>query len=109
MEAVELFPAWSGSSVAYQAHARVRYLGRLYRVIQSHISQPDWCPKSTPALFTELVAPGEIPVWRQPSGAEDAYGIGARVRYPDADGLVWISTVGSNVWEPGVYGWETRD
>lgn len=50
--------------------------------------------------------PGEIPVWKQPTGAQDAYMIGDKVHFPDADGPVYISTVDNNVWQPGVYGWD---
>ena len=47
-----------------------------------------------------------IPVWSQPTGAQDAYKMGDKVHYPDADGPVYESTADDNVWEPGVYGWE---
>lgn len=56
----------------------------------------------TPALWTEVAKPGEIPVWRQPTGAQDAYNTGDKVRH---DGSVWTSDIDANVWEPGVYGW----
>lgn len=102
---VELFPAWE-ADVAYIADTRIRYGGKLYRCVQAHTSQADWTPPSTPALWTEVAKPGEIPVWRQPTGAQDAYMIGDKVHYPDADGPVYVSTVDNNVWEPGVYGWE---
>lgn len=42
------------------------------------------------------------PGWVQPTGAHDAYPLGARVTWA---GTVWESTVDSNVWEPGVSGW----
>lgn len=102
---VELFPAWEADA-AYTVDERVRYGDKLYRCVQAHTSQADWTPPSTPALWTEVAKPGEIPVWRQPVGAEDAYMIGDKVHYPDADGPVYVSTVDNNVWEPGVYGWE---
>ena len=40
--------------------------------------------------------------WVQPVGSQDAYNIGDRVSH---NGVNWESTVASNVWEPGVYGW----
>lgn len=43
-----------------------------------------------------------VPEWIQPTGAHDAYSIGAEVTH---GGKVWVSDVGGNVWEPGVYGW----
>jgi len=105
LEAVELFPAWA-SDTDYAADVRVRYDGKLYRCVQSHTSQTEWTPDVTPALWTEVAKPGEIPVWKQPTGAQDAYMTGDKVHYPDADGAVYISKVDNNVWEPGVYGWE---
>lgn len=105
LEAVELFDRWA-AGVAYAADVRVRYEDKLYRCVQAHTSQADWEPDKTPALWTEVALPGEIPVWRQPTGAQDAYAKGDKVRYPDGEGAVYVSTVDANVWEPGVYGWE---
>ena len=107
LEAVELFPAWA-VGLAYAAGARVRYGARLYRVLQPHTSQPDWTPAAAPALFAEVAKPGEIPVWRRPLGAQDAYGRGDRVRYPDENGAVYESLADGNVWSPEEYpdGWE---
>lgn len=107
LEGIELFPAWA-VGVAYTADTRIRYGGKLYRVVQAHTSQADWLPDSTPALYTEVAKPGEIPVWRQPTGAQDAYNTGDLVHYPDADGPVYRSTIDGNVWAPDAYpdGWE---
>lgn len=104
LEAVELFKSWY-SGISYVTDERVRYGGKLYRCVQSHTSQADWEPDRTPALWTEVAKPGEIPVWRQPTGAQDAYMAGDLVHYPDADGPVYVSIVDNNVWEPSVYGW----
>ncbi len=106
LKAVELFPTWNGKGTAYAANLRLRYGCKLYRVVQTHTSQPDWRPDSTPALYTEVAVPGEIPIWHQPTGTQDAYHLGDKVRYPDTEGTVWVSTVDDNVWEPGVYGWK---
>lgn len=107
LEGIELFPAWA-VGVAYIAETRIRYDGKLYRVVQAHTSQADWLPDSTPALYTEVAKPGEIPVWKQPTGAQDAYNTGDLVHYPDADGPVYRSTIDGNVWAPDAYpaGWE---
>lgn len=105
LEAVELFPAWA-AGMAYSVDVRVRYGDKLYRCVQAHTTQTGWEPDKTPALWAEVAKPGEIPVWRQPTGAQDAYSKGDRVHYPDKDGPVYVSTVDSNVWEPGLYGWE---
>lgn len=105
LEAVELFPAWAANT-EYERLIRVRYGDKLYRCEQVHTSQADWTPPDTPALWTEVAKPGEIPVWRQPTGAQDAYMTGDKVHYPDADGPVYICTMDYNTYAPGVYGWE---
>jgi len=107
LEAVELFKSWY-SGIAYLADERVRYGDKLYRCVQAHTSQADWTPDVTPALWTEVAKPGEIPVWKQPTGAQDAYMTGDKVHYPTADDPVYVSTVDNNVWEPTVYGWEVQ-
>lgn len=108
LEAVELFPAWAADT-SYALDIRVRYGGKLYKCVQAHTSQTGWEPPNVPALWTEVAKPGEIPVWRQPTGAQDAYMMGDKVHYPDADGPVYVSTVDNNVWQPGVYGWEVAE
>lgn len=105
LEAVELFPAWADGT-EYIADQRVRYGSKLYRCVQSHASQADWTPNITPALWTEVAKPGEIPVWAQPTGAQDAYMIGDKVHYPTADDPVYVSIMDNNVWSPEAYGWE---
>ena len=103
-EAVELFPEWK-TDTAYTLDFRVRYDGTLYKCVQAHTSQADWTPPTTPALWTEVAEPGTIPVWKQPTGAQDAYMTGDKVHYPDETGAVYESTMDYNVYEPGVFGW----
>lgn len=105
---VELFPAWAAET-QYAMNERIRYGEKLYRCEQAHTSQAGWTPDITPALWTEVAKPGEIPVWKQPTGAQDAYRIGDRVHYPDKDGPVYESIVDNNTWPPDVYGWERKD
>ena len=105
LEAVELFPLWA-VSIAYEADQRIRHGEKLYRCVQAHTSQEGWEPPATPALWTEVAKPGEIPVWRQPTGAQDAYMAGDKVHYPTADDPVYVSTVDNNVYPPDVYGWK---
>jgi hypothetical protein len=45
---------------------------------------------------------GAPPPWQQPTGAHDAYALGAVVSHA---GKVWASTAAANAWEPGVFGW----
>ena len=102
VEAVELFPTYERDH-DYTIGDRFRYLGKLYRVEQTHHSQADWIPSELPALYTEIAEPGTIPEWKQPTGAQDAYRLGDKVRHNDK---VWQSTIDYNTYEPGVYGWE---
>lgn len=101
LEGVELFPAW-GAGTDYEISVRVRYAGKLYRCEQSHTAQDGWEPPVAPALWTEVAKPGEIPEWKQPTGAQDAYNKGDQVRHAEK---IWTSDIDGNVWEPGVYGW----
>ena len=107
LEAVELFKAWHSGN-AYQTDERVQYNGKLYRCVQAHTSQADWAPDVTPALWTEVAKPGEIPVWKQPTGAQDAYMTGDKVWYPEKDTTVYVSLIDNNTWSPEAYpaGWE---
>lgn len=104
LESVELFPQWR-IGFSYEIDQRIRYEGKLYRCVQSHTSQEGWEPPVTPALWTEVAKPGEIPVWKQPTGAQDAYMAGDKVHYPEATDPVYVSDVDNNVWAPNVYGW----
>ena len=107
LTAVALFPRWR-EGVAYSVNDRIRYADKLYRVVQAHTSQADWTPDATPALYTEVALPGEIPVWKQPTGSQDAYNKGDKVHYPDADGPVYESLIDANIWSPEAYpaGWQ---
>jgi hypothetical protein len=107
LEAVELFPAWDVGK-AYAVDERIRYVEKLYRCVQAHTSQADWTPDVTPALWAEVARPGEIPVWKQPIGAQDAYNKGDKVWYPDRGTDIYISTIDNNIWSPEAYptGWE---
>ena len=100
LELIELFPAYR-VGVAYVVGDRIRYGGKLYRVVQAHTSQADWGPDKTPALYT-VVSVEEWPDWVQPTGAHDAYAAGAKVTH---DGKHWVSDIDNNTWAPGAYGW----
>lgn len=97
----DLFEPWE-SGRTYATGDRVKHNDLLYRCVQGHTSQDDWTPDATPALWTR-VSVDEWPEWVQPTGAQDAYPIGAKVSH---NGKHWVSTVDNNTWEPGVYGWE---
>ena len=107
LEAVELFPAWAVGK-AYATDERIRYGEKLYRCVQAHTSQADWTPDAAPALWTEVARPGDIPVWKQPTGAQDAYRIGDKVHFPTRGDPVYESLVDYNVYSPAEYpaGWK---
>lgn len=109
LTAVELFPAWEVGK-DYAQGARLLRNGKLYKVNQSHTSQEDWTPENTPALFSEVAMPNEIPVWKQPTGSSDAHNKGDQVHYPTGDDPVYESLIDGNVWSPADYpqGWEAK-
>lgn len=107
LQAVELFAPWH-TNTAYDVGDRVRYDGQLYRCVQSHTSQGDWTPDLTPAMWTPVAEPGEIPVWVQPTGAQDAYMIGDLVHYPTIDDPVYVCDIDYNPYPPDVHGWHLR-
>lgn len=102
----DVFPAWVVDT-AYSAGDRRRHGGILYKCVQPHTSQEGWEPPNAPALWTRIGEPGEVPVWVQPTGAQDAYNTGDRVRYPEASSPVYESLIDGNVWSPADYpdGW----
>lgn len=53
----------------------------------------------------EAVEP--FPVWRQPTGAQDAYMIGDRVWYSEKDTTIYENLIDYNVYSPEAYpvGW----
>lgn len=80
------------------------YKGRYYRVLQDHTTQSDWPPERTPSLFTREDPPDVVTgpqPWVQPTGAHDAYAMGAQVTHL---GSTWESLINANVWEPGAPG-----
>lgn len=111
LEVAALYPLWRDKT-AYRAGAVVRCgldengEPRLWRVLQDHTSQAGWEPENAPSLFRRVGMDGELPLWTQPLGASDAYEQGDRVSHL---GRVWVSVCGGNVWEPGVYGWESGE
>lgn len=106
LEVPNLAPVWE-STGSYDAGDRVTYEGILYRCLQSHTAQEGWTPTAAPSLWAKVLIPEEdtIPEWEQPEST-NGYAKGDRVRH---NGLVWVSVLDDNVWEPGVYGWEESE
>lgn len=112
MEIADLYPAWE-TEKAYTVGQIVKYgtnqdgETQLWKVAQAHTSQADWTPDKAPSLFSKVgFDPSGVPIWTQPLGEHDAYQTGDEVMHKDQK---WRSTCDGNVWEPGVYGWETVD
>lgn len=97
----ELYPDWNGNGISVVRGELLYYKNELYRVNQDHVTQNDWAPDITPALFTRISL-DEYPEWVQPTGAQDAYNTGDKCSHNNKH---WTSTLDGNVWEPGVYGW----
>lgn len=102
-----LFDEWDPDGVSYTAEvSKVTYNDLLYKCLQSHVSQASWNPADAVSLWVRIDDPAiEWPEWRQPTGAHDAYPIGAKVSHNNKH---WVSNVDNNVWEPGVYGWDEQ-
>lgn len=112
MEIATIYPSWE-TNKKYTINTIVSYGlnsvkdPQLYRCVQEHTSQETWTPDISFSLWSVIgLAPDAIPIWSQPIGAHDAYNIGDKVHYPNAEGPIYISNIDSNIWEPGVYGWE---
>ena len=108
LECATLFEAWR-TGISAAVGVRMEYGGKLFKCVQTHTTAAEWPPDATPALWTEVAKPGEIPVWRQPTGAQDAYMTGDKVHYPGENDPVYVSTVDNNTWAPNVYGWEVAE
>lgn len=99
---IPAYIAATGAHDAYKEGSVVRHEGKVWR---SLIDANVWAPGVSGWREIALIAPDKPsgpPAWVQPTGGHDAYALGARVTHK---GKVWTSTVGANVWEPGVYGW----
>lgn len=99
------FGTWSGDGEEYGAGMVVNRDGVLYRVLQTHTSQPDWDPGSAPSLFARVLADpgGDILPWEQP-GSTNPYMRGDRVTFGVK---TYESLIDNNVWSPDGYpaGW----
>ncbi len=111
MEVATVFPKYK-VGVAYKIKDVFSYgvnsVGdpQLYQVLQDHTSAEEWAPDTANSLYKAIgVSENGYPEWVQPLGASDAYNTGDVVSY---NGVLYVSTVDGNVWEPGVYGWDER-
>ena len=104
LQVPNLYPTWKVET-NYSVGDRVLYNDVLYKVITAHTSQETWAPTDAPSLFAKVLIPDEdvIPEWVQPDST-NPYMTGDKVSH---NGKTWVSTINNNVWEPGVYGWDT--
>jgi len=85
---------------AYSVGDKVTHKGKIW---ESLISGNVWAPGISGWKQVVDESSGEVADWVQPTGAHDAYELGAIVMHNDKK---WQSTVNDNVWEPGVFGWQ---
>ena len=104
----DLFPFW-GVGMDLELNQKVQAFDgvdlKLFKVVQAHTTQADWQPFNNPTLFTEIAPPGQVPVWKQPTGAQDAYALDAAVSF---EGKYYKSKIAANTYSPTAYpaGWE---
>lgn len=97
-----LFREWE-PDIDYIVDERRLYNGVLYRCLVDHTAQETWAPDVSPSLWAEVLIPEEnvIPAWKQPDST-NTYKVGDKVTH---NGIIWVSSIDNNSWEPGVYGW----
>nr|DAZ27108.1 MAG TPA: ChiA1-BD-binding domain protein [Caudoviricetes sp.] len=104
-----LYDKYSDDNVEYKKGKLVRFNGNVYRCEKDHMSQLGWNPENDASEWSKVnIASDGIDIWIQPTGAHNAYNIGDKVHYPDADSDVYVSLIDGNVWSPEVYlaGWK---
>lgn len=84
------------------------YNGELFKVVKDHTSEAQWVPgeTGTESLYTKITLnDAGYPIWKQPTGAHDAYNIGDIVEY---NGQLYKSKINGNTYAPDAYpdGWE---
>ena len=100
--ATQEVPAWAAGQ-AVTVGAQRWHNSTLYTCLQAHTTQSDWTPPVVPALWKQHRA--DLAEWTQPTGAHDAYALGARVAF---QGSTYESLIAANVWSPTAYpaGWK---
>lgn len=105
LNCMSIFPLWE-EGITYSEGNRVKYEGKLYKVLQYHTSQSDWTPDTATSLYVEISDPNiEYPEFVQPTGAHDAYSKGSKITF---EGKHYISLIDANVYSPTAYpaGWQ---
>lgn len=106
LEAINLFPNWSGNGIAYKVDDRVKYEDILYKCLQAHTSQNGWTPTAAASLWAKVLIPDEntIPEWEQPDST-NPYMKGDKVMF---ENKIYESLIDNNIWSPAAYpaGWK---
>ena len=106
LEAINLFPNWSGNGIAYKVDDRVKYEDILYKCLQAHTSQNGWTPTAAASLWAKVLIPDEntIPEWEQPDST-NPYMKGDKVMF---ENKIYESLIDNNIWSPSAYpaGWK---
>lgn len=105
----ETIQPWVANELVAPPNRR-SYNGKVYSVVQAHTTLANWTPDIVPALFTYLFDEDsegdEYQVWVAPTGAHDAYDVGAIVHFPTLDDPLYINTSPANIYAPDVFGWD---
>ena len=107
LEVKDIYPEYQVDH-AYKQGEFFTHEGELYKVNQAHTSASQWEPGSvgTESLYTHLTLNEDgYPIWKQPTGAHDAYNKGDIVEY---NGELYKSLIDGNAYSPDAYpaGWE---
>lgn len=107
LEVKDIYPEYQVDH-AYKQGDFFTHEGELYKVNQAHTSASQWEPGSvgTESLYTHLTLNEDgYPIWKQPTGAHDAYNKGDIVEY---NGELYKSLIDGNSYSPDAYpaGWE---
>ena len=107
LEVKDIYPEYQVDH-AYKQGDFFTHEGELYKVNQAHTSASQWEPGSvgTESLYTHLTLNEDgYPIWKQPTGAHDAYNKGDIVEY---NGELYKSLIDGNAYSPDTYpaGWE---
>ena len=107
LEVKDIYPEYQVDH-AYKQGDFFTHEGELYKVNQAHTSASQWKPGSvgTESLYTHLTLNEDgYPIWKQPTGAHDAYNKGDIVEY---NGELYKSLIDGNAYSPDAYpaGWE---
>lgn len=100
-------PAWvqpQGAHDAYPMDAAVTHNGKAWR---SLVVANVWQPGVSGWRLVWGQGGDQWPEWVQPTGAHDAYPIGAKVTF---SGARYVSLINNNVWSPAAYpqGWQAQ-